>query len=59
MEEDDNGEKVVSVSIRSSLNQQLMVPSNRVFHGRTKVAVGVGSGSEFVGSERDEDENKN
>ena len=36
MEEDDEGEKVVSVSVRSGLDQRLMVPSDRVFHGRTK-----------------------
>ena len=36
VEEDDNGEKVVSVSVKSGPNWQLTVSSNRVFHGRTK-----------------------
>ena len=36
MEEDDNREKVVSVSVRSGPDRQLTVPSNWVFHGRTK-----------------------
>ena len=36
MEEDDDREKVVSVSIRSGPDQRLTVSSNQVFHGRTK-----------------------
>ena len=34
--EDDDGEKVVFVFVKSGVDRRLMVLSDRVFHGRTK-----------------------